>query len=312
MSAEGSRELITRGNLDGIVSAAVFLRRFPSSPVRFVTSPAAAAPLLREGDAEHIFLADLSPAPSLAAAIEDALGSRRITLIDHHPTSQHFDWAVIDGSASAAGLMYRELGADGMEAAVAMADLYENGDGPLVRSVAADIGIDALRHESEMLDFAWRLNVKDDRFRLAAAEQLSRGLLPSAIPCIAERHQEMVRLDRWGKALDNVRRCLRRAGSAAVMEFSGRRPSFHGFGSRALAEAARQEGCRYAIMINHGQDESVVSLRSTAPGGIDLGRFIESFTAQHGVEGGGHPASAGARIPSGSADLLVEQLEAIA
>ena len=46
MSEEGSKELITRGNLDGIVSAAAFLRRYPSATVRFVTSPAAAAPLL--------------------------------------------------------------------------------------------------------------------------------------------------------------------------------------------------------------------------------------------------------------------------
>lgn len=312
MSNEGSRELITRGNLDGIVSAAVFLRRFPSSTIRFVTSPAAAAPLLRDGEAKHTYLADLSPAPSLAAAAEYALRSRRITLIDHHPTPHVFRWAVIDETASAAGLMRRELGVDGMDAAVAMADLYENGGGPLVLSIAESMGIGALRREGEVLDFAWRLNVKDDGFRLSAAEQLSLGSLPSAIPSMVERHAEMVRQDGWGKALKSARQCLRRVGSAAVMEFSGRRPSFHGFGSRALAEAARQEGCRYALMINRGEAESVVSLRSAAPGGVDLGRFVESFTAENGVEGGGHPASAGARIPSGSADLLVEQLGAMA
>lgn len=312
MSDEGSKELITRGNLDGIVSAAVFLRRFPSATVRFVTSPAAAAPLLLDSEAGHTFLADLSPAPSLAAAAERALRSRPITLIDHHPISRHFDWAAIDGSASAAGIMYRKLEVGGMDAVVAVADLYENGGGPLVRSAAERIGIDALRRESEMLDFAWRLNVKDDVFRLFAAERLSHGFLPSAIPCIAERHAEMVRRDGWGKALNSVRRCLRRVGSTAVMEFGRRRPSFHGFGSRALTEAARQEGCRYAVMINRGEEESVVSLRSTAPGGIDLGRFIESFTAEHGMEGGGHPASAGARIPSSSAELLVDQLGAMA
>lgn len=312
MPSERSRELITRGNLDGIVSAAVFLRRFPSSQVRFVTSPAAAAALLTSSDADHTYLADLSPAPSLAEAIEHAVRCRRITLIDHHSYPKEHDWAIIDTSTSAAGLMYRYLGLDGMDAVVAMVDLYEHGGSPLVSSVADVMGHEALRRESEMLDFAWRLNVKDDAFRLAAARRLSLGLLPSSIPCIAERHAKMVGRDGWRKALDSARRSLRRFGSAAVMEYSGRRPSFHGFGSRALTEAARQEGCRYAVLINHGGSESVVSLRSTAPGGVDLGRFVESFTAEHGMEGGGHPASAGARIPSSSADLLIERLAVLA
>ncbi len=312
MYDERSRELITRGNLDGIVSAAVFLRRFPRSPVRFVTSPAAAAGLLRSGGAEHAFLADIALTPSLASAVEEVGRHRPVTLIDHHESSLRAEWAVIDVSTSAAGLMYRQLAVDGMDAAVSLADLYENEDTPLLRSMMDRMGIETLRRETEVLDFAWRLNVKDDAFRLAAAEGMASGLLPSCVAEIAERHAEMVRRDGWGKAIDSVRRCLRRDGTTAVMEFSGRRPSFHGFGSRALAEAARRDGCRYAVMINRGERESVVSLRSTAPGGVDLGRFVESFTAEHGVEGGGHPASAGARIPSDSAELLIEQLEALA
>ena len=266
MYDERSRELITRGNLDGIVSAAVFLRRFPRSPVRFVTSPAAAAGLLRSGGAEHAFLADIALTPSLASAVEEVGRHRPVTLIDHHESSLRAEWAVIDVSTSAAGLMYHQLAVDGMDAAVSLADLYENEDTPLLRSMMDRMGIETLRRETEVLDFAWRLNVKDDAFRLAAAEGLASGLLPSCVAEIAERHAEMVRRD----------------------------------------------GCRYAVMINRGERESVVSLRSTAPGGVDLGRFVESFTAEHGVEGGGHPASAGARIPSDSAELLIEQLEALA
>ena len=312
MYDERPRELITRGNLDGIVCAAVFLRQFPGSPVRFVTSPAAAALLLASSNARQVFLADIGLTPSLLKAAKGVMRTRRITLIDHHASSLQAEWAFIDVETSAAGLMYRQLDASGMDATVAMVDLYENADSPLLRSVMDRMGVDGLRRESEILDFAWRLNVKDDEFRIAAAEELASGLLPSCIPEIAERHAEMIRRDGWTKALDSVRRCFRRNGATAVMEFSGRRPSFHGFGSRALTEAARQDGYRYAVMINRGEEESVVSLRSTGLGGTDLGRFIESFTTEHGVEGGGHAASAGARIPSGSTDVLIEQLEAMA
>jgi len=163
-----------------------------------------------------------------------------------------------------------------------------------------------------VLDFAWRCSVEDDAFRLAAATSLSSGMLPSAHQDIVDRHEKVAGRNLWDKALENVRKGLRRQGGVGVLELGGRRPSFHGFGSRALTEVARLEGCRYAVMINRGEKESVVSLRAAAPGGIDLGSFIEEFTGRHGFEGGGHPASAGARIPSSAAPLLLEQLESSA
>jgi nanoRNase/pAp phosphatase (c-di-AMP/oligoRNAs hydrolase) len=40
---------------------------------------------------------------------------------------------------------------------------------------------------------------------------------------------------------------------------------------------------------------------------VNLGRFVEDFTAIHGLEGGGHPTSAGARIPVETTDLFLDQ-----
>ena len=41
--------------------------------------------------------------------------------------------------------------------------------------------------------------------------------------------------------------------------------------------------------------------------GTDLGRFVEDFTSVHGLEGGGHPSSAGARIPVERTHLFVDE-----
>jgi nanoRNase/pAp phosphatase (c-di-AMP/oligoRNAs hydrolase) len=81
----------------------------------------------------------------------------------------------------------------------------------------------------------------------------------------------------------------------------------YGFGTRAIVEAATRRGCRYAMMINERKIHSSISMRGMCMDGTDLGRFVEDFTAVHGLEGGGHPSSAGARIPVRSTRLFVEE-----
>ncbi|NLI73344.1 MAG: hypothetical protein GX369_01020 [Euryarchaeota archaeon] len=312
MLHRSSKELITRGNIDGIISAAIFLRCYPHSKIQFVTSPAAAAPYVQSSDADHIFVSDLSPVPSLAGAIESILYSRQVTLIDHHPFSNQFDWAVIDDTASAAGLMHRILEPNGMDAAVAIADLYESGNGSPTQHAGRILDVDSIAKECDILDFAWRFNIKDDIFRYNAASQLARDNLPSEIPCIVKRYEEMIRQNRWGKAINNAYKHMQHVGNAAIIKFDGRRPSFYGFGTRALTEAARRKGCNYVAMLYQRKSESVVSLRSTMSEGENLGQFIESFTSRHGIEGGGHPNSAGARIPTSSTNLLINKLSMLA
>lgn len=309
MDNTGSRELITRGNLDGIISAAVFLRRFPRSPVRFVTSPAAAADALRAAGAEAVYLADLSPTTGLVQTVDGYEGE--VTVVDHHPSPARGGRVIIDTEVSAAALLYRVLEGKGMDDVVALADLYERCATPLLDAARARLGHERLRREAEVLDFAWRCNVEDDLFRVRAAADLSSGALPSCHPLIAERHRAMVRRGGWDKALGTVKEEMRLHGRVGVLELRGRRRSFHGFGSRALAEVARREGCDYAVMISHGPNGAAVSLRS-AGGEGDLGRFAQDFTRRHGVEGGGHPTSAGARVPSPAVPALLDELSVLA
>jgi nanoRNase/pAp phosphatase (c-di-AMP/oligoRNAs hydrolase) len=72
-------------------------------------------------------------------------------------------------------------------------------------------------------------------------------------------------------------------------------------------EVALRRGCRYALMINERKIHSSISMRGMCSNGTNLGRFVEDFTAIHGLEGGGHPSSAGARIPVESTNMFVEE-----
>ncbi len=88
-----------------------------------------------------------------------------------------------------------------------------------------------------------------------------------------------------------------------------RRTSLNGFGSKAVSEVARELGCDYAIIINDGADSLSVSLRSLGSDAINLGQFAETFTKANGHDGGGHPNSAGARVPRSAGNKLISELE---
>jgi hypothetical protein len=65
-------------------------------------------------------------------------------------------------------------------------------------------------------------------------------------------------------------------GPVGILDNRGKRTSFRGFGSKAMAEVARERGCRYAVLLQDGGGTTTVSLRSTDKGGVDLGAFIKS------------------------------------
>lgn len=297
--------------MDGIISAAVFLERFPGAETIFVTSPPAAARALREDRSRSpIYIADLALTDELAGAIRSVPGERAVVFTDHHPTNEDVEGAVIDESRSAAGILHRCLGSSArMRNAVALADLYERSGAEVLEDAARQHGRARLEEECTVLDFAWRHNVKDDEFRREAAAGLSRGLWPSEVPSVLERFMKVREGGRWNKALDRVRARLERRGAVGVLDLRSGRTSLHGFGGKALLEVAREQGCRYAMLI-HGRDgEAVVSLRAVDPHGIDLGKFAEQFARRHGRGGGGHPASAGTRLPGNAASLMIEELE---
>jgi hypothetical protein len=192
-----------------------------------------------------------------------------------------------------------------------MADLYERADSALLSDAVLRFGRQYLAHETMVLDFAWRFNVEDDAFRRTAAASLADGSWPSESEVITLRYESMIRGQRWVRAVQRAGDRLVVRGGLAVLDLRGERFSLQGFGSMALVEAGRARGCRYTLLVHDSRESSIASLRSCGGTSIDLGRFAERFTQEHGLEGGGHPSSAGARIPRQAADLLIEDLAAV-
>jgi oligoribonuclease NrnB/cAMP/cGMP phosphodiesterase (DHH superfamily) len=304
--------LLTRGNVDGIVSAALFLAKDPTTKVSFVPSGDLAVDVLRKDIASHDFyLVDLGLTPRLIKTLNDKAKTRQqVHYLDHHEQSG-LQLGELDGDlegvvrqgVSAAGVAYDYLGLNGAHRhLVALADLVEYCPSPLLDEVEADVGPARLEEEARMIDFAWRYRVDDDRFRYAAARKLAAGKWPSEVPEVKARYLQMVNEQRWDRALDRVREHIELKHNVALLRFGRRKPSLFGFGSRALAEVAKEMGASVSILLNRRQHLSSMSLRRTGHGAetdhLNLGQFVTDFTAHHGIVGGGHPHSAGAKIPT--------------
>ena len=301
--------LITRGNVDGIVSAAIFLRRFPLSRVTFVTSPSAAAKaLVKDRTSKLTYVVDLAPTREVVDVIKGK-DRMNVTIVDHHQppeASKELGDLIIRKGMSAAGVLHEHLGMDeDLLELVALADLIEYCGSSVLQRNFNEHGRRRMFKESKILDFAWRLNILDDVFRLRAASKLSMGAWPSEVPLIHSRFLTVQNERRWPRALETVERGLRKLDNIGIMEL-GKRSTLYGFGSRALVEVARRHSCEYTAMIHDRQRHSSIALRALRSGSENLGRFVESFTDVHGVAGGGHPTSAGARIPRDSTEVFLK------
>jgi hypothetical protein len=305
------KHLITRGNVDGIVSAALFLSVYPASKVSFVTSPTAGARVLAmDQSSSTVYLSDLAMVPELEARMCEAHERAEVVALDHHQghRSPVEGMVVIQEGVSAASVLYHHFHMDGrLRRLVAIADLVEFCKTPLLREMQAYHGARKIEEEAKVLDFSWRLNIDDDLFRAQASLHLSRGLWPSEVGMIKRRYLQVVNEQRWPKALARVEGNMTVRGSMGLLHCRDKSRSLYGFGTRALVEVARERGCNYAVMVNERRQHTSVSMRGLVPGGVNLGRFVEGFTESYGVEGGGHPTSAGARIPVETTDLFLQR-----
>ncbi|HET6398041.1 MAG TPA: hypothetical protein VFH47_00630, partial [Candidatus Thermoplasmatota archaeon] len=314
--------LLTRGNVDGIVSAALFLAHDPGTRVSFVPSGDVAVDVLRKDIASDAFyLVDLGLTPRLRKTLQDKAKTRqRVCYLDHHEQSS-ISWHGLDSllegevrqGVSAAGVAHDHLGGrPHLRHLVAIADLVEYCPSPLLRELEAEVGAERLAEEARMLDHAWRYQVEDDGFRLQAARRLAAGRWPSEVPEVRSRYAQMRAERRWERALERVRERVELKHNVAMLRFGRHKPSLFGFGSRALTEVARELGADVGLMLNRRNELASLSLRRTGDGGADgplnLGQFVADFTAEHGIVGGGHPHSAGAKIPLRAVPELLHEL----
>lgn len=312
--------LLTRGNVDGIVSAALFLAHDPTIKVTFVPSGDMAVDVLRKDiGSQEFYLVDLGLTPRLVKTLNDKAKTRqKVTYLDHHEQSeiqldgldQDMEGVVRQG-VSAAGVAYDYLGLNGDHRhLVALADLVEYCPSALLDEFSKSVGLDRLEEEARMLDFAWRYRVDDDRFRYQAARRLASGRWPSEVSEVKSRYLQMVNEQRWDRALERVRERIEIKHNVALLRFGRHKTSLFGFGSRALTEVAKEFGASVAVMLNRRNNLSSLSMRATGldPDSFNLGQFVSDFTAQHGIVGGGHPNSAGAKIPTSSVPEFLHEV----
>jgi len=305
------KHIITRGNVDGIVSAAIFLSRFPSAKVTFVTSPVAGAKALTLDTAsEQIYLVDIAPVPELVEAVRAKRARCSPVLVDHHPPALAVACtALVREGVSAANVLFHHLGQEArLRKLVALADLIEYMPTALLDEEMRRFGRQRVDQEAMVLDFAWRLKIDDDHFRYLAAKQLAQGVWPSQVDAVRGRYIQVVNENRWPRALAKVDGALKVRGPLGILDEMDRTRGLYGFGTRALVEAAHRRGCGYAVMINPRGRYASVSVRGMAQESVDLGRFVEDYTKRNGVDGGGHPRAAGARIPTGGGEKFLDAL----
>lgn len=326
--------VITRGNVDGIVSASFCFAVHPDARVSYVPSATSAVDLLRKDlSTRHFYLVDVGLTPKLIKTLNlKARGAQRVTLIDHHQqTALHAHElapgveVVIGEGGSAAGAALDHFQATGMIAdarargfplppdeelsrLAAIADLVEYGSSHHLVDALARFGAERLEEEAEHLDFAWRLEIEDDRFRANVGRRLARGLWPSEVSEVKSRYLQMVNENRWLKAQERVRSRVTLRDNVALLHFGKRKPSLLGFGTRALTSVAREYGASLAVLVNRRKDQASIALRVTGETDLNVGLFVEDFTRKHGIVGGGHPTSAGAKIPSRALPLFLDEI----
>jgi oligoribonuclease NrnB/cAMP/cGMP phosphodiesterase (DHH superfamily) len=277
--------------------------------------------LRKDISSQEFYLVDLGLTPRLIKTLNDKSKTRqKVTYLDHHEQSelQLDELTLADGldtevrqGVSAAGVAYDHLGLNGEHRhLVAIADLVEYCPSPLLDEMRAKVGTARLEEEARMLDFAWRYRVDDDRFRYHAARKLAAGKWPSEVSEVKARYHQMVNEARWDRALERVRERVELKHGVALLRFGRHKTSLFGFGSRALTEVAKELGASVAIMLNRRSNLSSLSMRATGldPDSFNLGQFVSDFTAQHGIVGGGHPNSAGAKIPTSSVPAFLHEV----
>ncbi len=203
--------------VDGIISAAVFLNRFPEGKVTFVASPATAARELScDRSSDRVYIVDMSVTEALAGSYHDRRKDQIVRFIDHHQASSYLAGIsdiMIDEGRSAAGSLHLELGSEpSMDGIVALADLAEMSNTDVLQRTIDRHGRRSIEDEVNVLDMSWRADVNDDPFRLRAAKHLSKAVMPSKVPEVLARYEHVLELGIWPRALDRVRRSIEKRG----------------------------------------------------------------------------------------------------
>ncbi|HID90946.1 TPA: hypothetical protein EYP44_03195 [Candidatus Bathyarchaeota archaeon] len=280
--------VIAHGDLDGICSVAILLKRHPNAKVIFAEPRNLSEVLANVRRPELLYILDIAAMdPNVVTELKrlDDSGTK-IVYLDHHSESEvvrgHVKELILDTLSSTAQICYKYVGI-GFE----LADLGAVSDRLMM--------IPKLASMARTISTALRYDVRDDEFRLRLARHLSNKVsVPEEAAVKAAKVMEMTRgLMRLAK--ENV---VAVSENVAVIDFTGHDIMGHaGYLAQRLANRWRKA----IFVIFRANDSIIVTVRRQHGNAkVDLKEVLSALAKSFGGRFGGYSARASAALPKSS------------
>jgi len=319
MGLEVECVIFAHGDGDGVSSAAlvkayVELRGYTAQVV--FSHPAGLLSDLKEfvGGAKEVFVVDIALSEVYKDEVLNLLGelskTRGVTYIDHHPLLEDvvvplgITW-VHDTCCSASELTFKFLMGKGLNPEYSRVALYGAignylDETPWVKRELGNWDKRAIYLEAGVLVQGLEGSRRDHEFKRRVVEHLSANKLPSTMSELVERGLKQAVLDEnlrvWVK--DNV---LKYGSLAYVLNPPGSV-------GKAATYARVYGAAKVGIAVEERREVYVMSLRGEP--GVDLNKILRELSVKLlGVNGGGHPQAAGARVKKDSFSAFLEELD---
>lgn len=309
--------VFAHGDSDGVASASLafaFLRGRGLEARVVFTHPAGLLSDLKEfaRNNENIIIVDIALSELHFREILDMLddiGKRSIVVyIDHHPLLDSYkidsnvEW-IHDTCCSASELTYRFFASQGLEVDYSRVALYGAIGDYLDETVWVRRELDRWDKRSVYLEAGLLIQGlegarRDYEFKRMVVEHLSFNKLPSAMTLLVERALKQAVEDEYLRLW--VRQNVKKQGDIAYVI------NPPGSVGRAANYARIYGESSVGIAVEERKDIYVLSLRGRQ--GLDLNMALRELSRRIGINGGGHPRAAGARVPRGLFDLFLELL----
>lgn len=315
----GKSVILVHGDSDGVCSGSIIkaylaLRGEPAEV--FFSHPAGLLQDLGQftSDGDSIYIADIALDEATLSGVLQLMERRgktgRVVYIDHHPLPDGFSPPPSvefhhDTCCAASELTFRVFGQrldrDMSRVALfgAIGDYID--DTPWVKSELSKWDKRSVYYEAGVLAQGLEHARKEYDFKRKVVEHLSANKIPSSLPELLERAVRQGRLDEelrlWVKA--NVT-------NRGAVSVAAEPPGSLG---RAANYARIYGGGAIGLAYERRGSLLVMSLRSQS---VDLNKALRKISRELGVQGGGHPFAAGARVPAEKLNDFLEKLNCIA
>jgi single-stranded-DNA-specific exonuclease len=308
--------ILTHADCDGICSGAIAQSNFVDAEV-FFTKPVSFLHDLRNTEADRIIIADIAITKSHAKEIADELARKsqrsEVLYFDHHELPSGVKESDIkitkyvhQTNVSASELIYRHFAKDIPPERVwialygAIGD-YED-DTPFAQEKIANWDRRALFFEVSTLI----LGIKNREFDTYDAKRhvvktMAHGENPSDVPGLV--NSAKVAVTREFELYDFIKGHARKHGKVGIVV---NMPRFGFRGPAALFAATVTESTVGMCIQDRRKHIDVTTRKRNCD--ISLNRLMESAAESVGGSGGGHSEAAGARIPLGTLDDFIDNV----